>query len=279
MYPRKTQAALQKPHDQKSESKRKESAISDLCGEWTGKRVDMLTGEVHAGAIWCKSWHCEYCAPIRKKQLQRQAADGNPDKFITLTSRYRPDEMTPHEAAQELVHAWRMVIQRGKRDKVFKDIQYIAVFELTKKGWPHLHILARCSFMAQDWLSARLKQYADSPVCHIRAVKSAKRAAWYVAKYTAKSPEKFEGCKRYWRTRGYDLSPGRQDRPVHDHFLGYCSQSHLSEVAEFYHKHDYSLEWTSDHSFIAAPSGFDVFARAREIYGAKRRRPFKERSP
>jgi hypothetical protein len=240
--------------------------MSDLCGEWTGKSVDLATGEVRAGAIWCKSWFCEYCAPIRQKQLMKQAVNGNPNKFITLTSRYRPDEITAAEAAHQLVHAWRMVVQRAKRDRIFTECQYLAVFELTERGWPHLHILARCTFMAQEWLSQRLKEYADSPIVHIRAVKSMKRAAWYVAKYTAKAPQKFTGCKRYWRTFGYDVSEGKQDRPLHDHFKGYCDQHHVTDIAALYETHDYTVEWDSTHSFTAIPRSIDLWAVARSAY-------------
>lgn len=250
--------------------------MSDLCGELTGQSVDLLTGEVRAGAVWCKSWHCEYCMPIRLKQLQAQAVNGSPNKFITLTSRYRPDEMTPDQAARQLVHAWRMVVQRGKREKVIDDIQYIAVFELTERGWPHLHILARCSFMAQAWLSDRMKEYANSPIVDIRAVKGKKRAAWYVAKYVSKGPDKFNGCKRYWRTHGYDLSEDRRDKVLHDHFQGYLTYGHIQDVAPMYEAHGYHLEWTSEHSFIAAPGEIDLHAPIRERRRRKRIGPYKE---
>ena len=253
------------------------SESSNLCGEWTGSRVNLATGEVSAGAVWCKSWHCEHCAPIRQKQLMAQAANGEPNKFITLTSRYRPDEMTPAQAAQQLVHAWRMAVQRGKREKIFDNIQYIAVFEVTKKGWPHLHILARCSYIAQSWLSERLKQYADSPIVDVRNVTSKKRAAWYVAKYTAKAPQKFDGCKRYWRTMGYDLSPDKRDKCLHDHFIGYITHGHIEDVAAMYEAHEYQLQWRSENSFIACPAEIDFHARARDKYLKDKAIPYKER--
>lgn len=253
--------------------------MPDLCGQWTGQRVEMSTGEVRAGAIWCKSWACDYCAPIRQKQLMAQAADGHPTKFITLTSRYRPDLMSVNEAAQELVHAWRMVVQRGKRDGIFSNVQYIAVFELTQKGWPHLHILARCTFLPQKWLSLRMAEYADSPIVHVRSVDSRKRAAWYIGKYASKAPEKFEGCKRYWRTLSYDLSEKRPDKPLHDLIRGYMSQQHFSFVSEFYQLHDYTIQWDSEHSFTAYPSSFDVHAIARRKWLHAHDPPYKEHRP
>lgn len=251
--------------------------MSDFCGQFTGGRINLDTGEVRAGAIWCKSWECEHCAPLRKKQLQAQACSGEPNRFITITSKYRPDEMTPDEAAQQLVHAWRMVVQRGKRDKIFKNIQYIAVFELTKEGWPHLHILARCEWLAQDWLSKRMQEYANSPIVDVRKVKSKKRAAWYVAKYTAKDPKRFKHCKRYWRTHGYDLSPGKQDKPVHDHFRGYWQNWHVDDVAAVYTTHGYSLDWDSEHSFFAIPQGFNIHSPAMGEHRRSQASPYKEK--
>lgn len=209
--------------------------------------------------------------------LQKDAANGEPNRFITLTSKYRPDEMTPDEAAQQLVHAWRMVIQRAKRNGLIKECQYIAVFELTKKGWPHLHILARCGWLQQAWLSHRLREYAESPRVDIRKIKSKARAAWYVAKYTSKAPEKFQGCKRYWRTLGYDLSPKKADKPLHDHFIGYLDQRNIEEVAEMYAAHDYHLEWQSEHCFIAAPRGIDFWSNERTFHREKRLKSYRER--
>lgn len=251
--------------------------MPSFCGEFSGGRIDLVTGEVRAGAIWCKSWLCEHCAPIRKKQLQAQACNGNPTKFITLTSKYRPSDMTPDQAAQELVHAWRMVVQRGKRDKLFSEIQYIAVFELTKQGWPHLHILARCSFLSQKWLSERMAEYADSPIVDVRKIKTRNAVAWYVSKYIAKEPQRFKHCKRYWRTHKYDLQPQKPDKPVHDRYKGYWSTWHIQEVAGVYQGHDYSIEWDSDHSFTAIPKAINIHLPRMQEYNASQAPPYRDR--
>ena len=166
--------------------------------------------------------------------------------------------MTPDAAARQLVHAWRMVVQRGKREKIFKEIQYIAVFEETKKGWPHLHILARTSWIAQAWLADRMQQYANSPIVDVRKVKTKERAAWYVSKYVAKEPHRYQGCKRYWRTHGYDLTNKTTEKPLHDHFQGYAKDWHVDDVAALYEAHSYILEWTSAHSFIAYPTTLNL---------------------
>lgn len=205
-----------------------------------------------------------------------QAAGGRPNKFITLTSRYRPDEMTIHEAAQQLVHSWRMVIQRAKREGLFNDIQYIAVFELTKKGWPHLHILARANFLPQKWLSARMREYCDSPVVDVRAVKSQRRAAWYIAKYTAKTPEKFEGCKRYWRTLKYDFTARKKEKPVADSRVGFYLHDHVTGMASTFEKNGYTVAWDGPSNFIAYPNELDLYSYLRRSRQRKSKPRYKE---
>lgn len=231
---------------------------------------------MRAGKIWCKSWHCEYCFPIRLKQLQRDAANGNPDKFITLTSRRRPDEMTPDEAAQELVHAWRMIVQRAKREKIWTDPQYVAVFELTQNGWPHLHILIRCEYIAHSWLKARMTEYAESPNVWIKKVYNEQHAAWYVAKYCSKGPERFEGCKRYWRTHGYDLSEGKRDKPLHDHFQGWVTPEHITDRAATFERYGYLVDWDSEHAFTAVPTSIDLYSITRHKHIEQLKQKWKE---
>lgn len=153
-------------------------------------------------ALLCKRWTCPTCVAMRCAQLREQAASGNPTTFLTLTSKVIEGK-DPALAARELVHAWRMIVQRGRREKLFDKLPYLAVFEETKQGWPHLHILLRAPFISQRWLSARMEQYAGSPIVDIRKVDSAKHAAWYIAKYVSKAAWRWEGCKRYWSTRDW----------------------------------------------------------------------------
>lgn len=164
-----------------------------------------------AVTLRCKSWGCELCRPRRQKQLMKLAADGYPDKFITLTC--KPGvEATPAAAAHRLADAWRRIVKRIKRRWPNNQVQYLAVFEAHQSGWPHLHILARAQYIPQKWLSAVCKELLDSPIVDIRAVKNRSMAAYYVAKYVGKAPGHFETCKRYWCTAKWRK---RKDRQTH----------------------------------------------------------------
>ena len=234
------------------------SDMTDLCGEWTGCREDHATGEIRAGRIWCTAWHCEHCAPIRRKQLQAQAAAGKPCTLITLTSPYRSTE-TPDDAARRLVTAWRLTIQDAKRHGILSDIQYIAVFEETRKGWPHLHILARAPYISQKWLSNAMRKFGGAPIVDIRRVYNARHAARYVAKYVSKAPKRYDGCKRYWRTHGYDLNPREKRRIDPTASTGWLSQSDVASLAWVLERNSYAVEWDGENCFSALPSSNRIY--------------------
>lgn len=178
-----------------------------LCTDLTFVKV--VANRIYAEPLKCRRWSCPYCQPQRKRQLVAKAASGHPDTFLTLTA--SPDTaQTPERAAQVLVIAWRKVRAEACRRYGYTTIPFIAVFEETKAGWPHLHILIRCKWLDQAWLSQRMMHHAKAPIVDIRRVKSVQHAVRYVFKYIGKAPRSFGTCKRYWTSRDYERHPKRR---------------------------------------------------------------------
>jgi len=184
-----------------------------FCGD--GSLTGYDPDEIHVLCLRCKRWTCDKCIGMRLRGLKRLAQEGAPTKFITLTVNPSAFE-TPDDAAQALVRAWRATRQRARREGLADSIPFLAVFERTKAGWPHIHILARCPYIDQSWLSDRMAEYTSSPVVDIRAVQSARGAARYLGKYVSKGPGAFDRCKRYWCSRDWRLLP-REDKPLNTH--------------------------------------------------------------
>ena len=188
------------------------------CSEATLVNLESRSGT--AVTLRCRSWSCPLCCDMRRRQLQALALAGEPTKFLTLTSR-RNTGLTPPQAARQLAHAaqilYRQIIRKFGKDKV----SWLSVFEKTKNGWPHLHILCRMPYVPQAWLSRRMRELIDAPVVDIRALHNVRTAAAYVSKYIAKDPTRFEGCKRYWRSLDWDLGPADEDAPVIDRGKGW----------------------------------------------------------
>lgn len=164
-------------------------------------RASTHNGEVIA-ELKCKSWRCEFCAPERQAQLQSMCINGTPNRFITITCRLG-EFRRPECAAKAIAIAWRTAVQRWRRLKSWHKCQYIAVFEATEQGWPHLHILWRGHWLAQRWLSDQMTELLNSPIVDVRKIDNVRRRAFYVAKYFSEAPVRFGTCKRYWTSKTF----------------------------------------------------------------------------
>lgn len=153
----------------------------------------------------CRSWGCDICQPHRQRELIDLAQSGKPTTFITLTSNPATG-FSPASRARALVDAWRQVVKRACRKYGYPAIPYLCVFEATKRGEPHLHILCRVKWIDQRWLSNQMKALTGAPIVDIRQVKSQKQVALYISKYIGKEPHRFATCKRYWRTQSWRIA-------------------------------------------------------------------------
>ncbi len=179
-----------------------------LCSD--ASLVNRGQNTLRAVTMRCRSWGCDLCNPIRKRQLVALAKRGKPTTFITLTVNPATGE-SPAARARSLALAWRIIVRRAKKKYGYSSIPYMCVFEATKQGEPHLHILCRVKWIDQRWLSNQMKKLTGAPVVHICRVKDVKKLANYVAKYIGKDPQRFETCKRYWCTRSYKYEDGEKE--------------------------------------------------------------------
>lgn len=177
--------------------------------------VKHITNGRELRPLRCKCWGCERCAPERTRDLKGLCRRGAPNRFLTLTRRAKKGD-DPHKAAQELAHAFLLLRNRIKKKYGLKKLAYIAVFERHKSGQPHLHIMLRCRYIPQKWLSEQMDDLLQSPIVDIKYVTDRGRVAAYVAKYIAKAPERFDGCKRYWRSQDYELPENKYVKPEPD---------------------------------------------------------------
>jgi len=167
--------------------------------------------KITAIRLRCKSWTCPDCSKMRRSKLIAEALEGKPQRFITLT--VNPNWFdSPEDRARRLVQAWRRVRRRFLEAAAGRVLEFLAVFELTKNGEPHLHIVARGSFIPQRWLSAQMNAEIGAPIVDIRAVKGAKEVAKYVSKYISKRNVKIGSLKRYWRSIKYLEKSAAQKR-------------------------------------------------------------------
>lgn len=215
-----------------------------VCGGWS--LVAHRSTGTTAITLWCRSWTCPDCAPFRAAALKRLGMDGNPTTFITLTVNPAKGE-SPESRARALSNAWRVITKRARRKFTKAKLEFLAVFEETKKGEPHLHILARAPYIPQRWLSDQMRELIDAPIVDIRRVHQKKEAAKYIGKYVGKGPKPFAALKRYWSSPGYDLEREAKRAAKADRLGGWrVWKEPLVVIADIWRSQWQQVEWVSD---------------------------------
>lgn len=168
----------------------------------SGVIVKLDGQHVVAFPITCNSWSCPDCSKLRRKRLIGEALKGQPNRFITLT--VNPNWFDdPEDRARRLAKAWRLVVAAFRHRWPGREAEYLAVFEATKRGEPHLHIVWRGAFMPQKWLSKQMAKRMGAPIVDVRRIRDKRKVAEYCFKYISKRPVRFGTLKRYWRSKHY----------------------------------------------------------------------------
>jgi len=133
--------------------------------------------------IRCKRWGCPHCGPRRIAHLTRKCCDAKPTKFVTLTvaNNLYADPREAYDKTRRHVGT----LSRSIR-KITDEWEYLRVLEVTRKGWPHYHLIARGGWVDQSWLSSTWRSLTGAPIVDIRRVRKQADAAKYIMKYLYK---------------------------------------------------------------------------------------------
>jgi len=222
-------------------------------------RSQSLYGETDSGSaaalpLFCGRWDCQECGRYKRKKLRQRLLDGEPTALITLTTNPNIHE-TPDAAFRQASIAINHLFKRLRRRFPTHRIEYALVWETTKKGWPHAHILVRAPFIPQPVLSRLWAAVSGAYIVDIRTVGSRAHAASYVTKYLTKSPEVPPGFRRFRTSRLYSAAPPRgvlRDYLSIDHFTR--SPQPLSSLLEEFLERGYQWrEYWPDLYLSGAP--------------------------
>lgn len=134
-------------------------------------------------ALTCKRWGCRYCGTAKAKELGRKVKTAKPTKLITLTvnpARHESPRKAYESTTKQLPLLARVIRQSHE------EFEYLRVLEVTKKGWPHFHLVARCPFIKQSYISNAWATLTGAPIVDIRQIKRQQDVAQYVMKYLCK---------------------------------------------------------------------------------------------
>ncbi len=183
------------------------------CGQGAVLGMSPDTSQGILIPIRCKSWTCPRCADIKRLNVILRLAAGKPEREMTLTTPADPN-MTPIEIAKRMKLAFPKLVAQIRKE--FGSFEYALVWELTKAGTPHAHVLTRGSYIPQRWLSARWHALGEGANVDIRAVKNHRKHAAHLCKYLGKDVGQtalhLAPLRIIQFSRGYDLTPDEPDK-------------------------------------------------------------------
>ncbi|HIN78515.1 MAG TPA: hypothetical protein EYM97_06760 [Gemmatimonadetes bacterium] len=168
-------------------------------------------------ATTCKTWGCASCrerlVQLFRMRVQYGCSALKSSWLITLTLRLGS---TGVRDASFVNKAWRKfwVLYRQLDPEEAKRVAWFKVIESTKKGQPHLHLVAggltgTKSTIQRRWRKLWLEASGDSYIVDVRKVWSSYGAGSYLSKYLSKGVDKFNelrklGFERRWsRSRNW----------------------------------------------------------------------------
>lgn len=172
-----------------------------LCGAWSvvGQTDDGVT---IAHPLSCRSWLCSSCRKRNKRRLLWRLSTVKVTTLLTLTCRQR-SHADPEAAFGTMTVAVNHLFKRIRRQWPGRSFEYFLVWERTKAGWPHAHLLLRAPYIPQRWLSKNWAVLTGATIVDIRSVNQPHHVASYLAKYLAKDPLCPAGFKRFRSSRKF----------------------------------------------------------------------------
>jgi hypothetical protein len=182
----------------------------ECCGSECVVEYSVEAKKHRLRANYCHNRHCEPCMRAKGNKLAgnlRRRLEKEPEgryRFITLTLKHSNSPL--REQIKRLYASFKKL--RAK--KFWKDTQRggaacleVKYKEKTGRWHPHLHVISEGDFvdkhdLSRGWHSAT----GDSQIVDIRALKSCKDAAHYIAKYVAKGTNgdvwNYESAAQEW---------------------------------------------------------------------------------
>ena len=133
--------------------------------------------------IRCKRWGCRHCGERKVTYLGWRCQDAEPNRLITLTISTSLWE-TPRQSYEATKSKVTQLAIRLRRK--FGEFEYFKVLEVTKKGWPHYHLVVRSGYIPQPTISDIWQQLTGAHIVDVRAIKKTRDVYFYVVKYLAK---------------------------------------------------------------------------------------------
>lgn len=141
---------------------------------------------MHADVLFvlsCRRWSCPLCSQTKIRKLAFGVRAAKPTRLLTLTVDPKLYDSPKH--AWESTRKKVPLLIRNLR-KRFGEVEYLRVTEVTRKGWPHYHLLVRSGFLPHAIVKLLWFALTGAKIVDLRQVKRSFEAYNYLVKYLSK---------------------------------------------------------------------------------------------
>lgn len=134
-------------------------------------------------ALPCKQWSCRYCAEVKIRHLSVKTEKAKPNRLLTLTidpSFYENPRHAFDETRRKVPECMRHLRTR------YNSVEYLRVTELTRRGWPHYHLMVRSPYIPHEVVKRIWKQLTGALIVDLRQIKGSLNTYTYLVKYLSK---------------------------------------------------------------------------------------------
>jgi len=209
-------------------------------------------------ALPCKRWGCRICGERKMTRLGWRCADARPNRLITLTidTKLWSTPRTAYDGTKGKVTALAVRLRR-----VYEEFEYFKVLEVTKKGWPHYHLIVRSPYIPQAELSDLWSDLTGATIVDVRAIRRTADVYYYVVKYLGKqrhipwTNRRVSWSKNFWNDPEFDPPPSLELTQIA------IIREHPRDVISK-HYHPFRLQSRSSTMWCVEESeGFELTAR------------------
>ncbi len=131
----------------------------------------------------CRRWSCRICSTAKIKKLAFDVQKAKPNRLLTLTidpARYD----SPRDAWEKTRKCVPLLVRKLRQR--FGEVEYLRVTEVTRKGYPHYHLLVRSGYLPHAVVKQIWNELTDAQIVDLRQVKHSFGAYSYLVKYLSK---------------------------------------------------------------------------------------------
>ena len=160
---------------------RKELACCPAAKTFTG--ISTVLDELVLIATECGRWSCPNCGRKKVAPYAQRVRAAEPSRLITLTVNpaiWKEPREAFDGTRRKVTDFAKFFRRKGA------EFEFFRILEVTKKGWPHYHLVTRCPYIPHADLSRKWADLTKAPIVDVRQIKKVGDVYFYVIKYLAK---------------------------------------------------------------------------------------------